>query len=102
MAYQVAFDHPDGRRVTVLWNGTGAPLRVSVPRRGNDAQLVNRAGETRGISAVSGHYIVELPPATLRRQSDPGVYHYIGGSPQILVERGVPANAPVEALRVVP
>jgi hypothetical protein len=101
MAYQVVFDHADGRRVTVLWNGTGASLGVAVPRKGGDAHLVARTGETRIVNAVGADYVVELPAATLRRQSDPRGYYYIGGPPQILVERGVPADAPVEALRVV-
>jgi hypothetical protein len=90
--YQVAFDHADGRRVTVLWNATGERLTVRVPRQGSGAAWVNKQGQESAASDSGGWYVRELPAATVRGPLDPSGYHYIGGEPAILVQRGVPAS----------
>jgi hypothetical protein len=94
--YQVVFDRSDGRRVTVLWNATGTPLRVQVPKRGNDATLVDKTGMQNPTADTGGFYVVDLAAATVNGPVDPDGYHYVGGPTMMLVETGVPANAPVE------
>src|SRR5450759_3479659 len=44
--YDVVFDLPGNRQVTVLWNGDGVPLRVRVPRRAAQARLLDWQGQT--------------------------------------------------------
>jgi hypothetical protein len=98
--YQVAFDQPRGRRVTVLWNGDGRSLRVRVARRGVRARLVTRSGDARPAAAEAGDWVVDLPGATAHFATDPPGYHFIGGDPLLLVEDGVPPNAPVTPPRL--
>lgn len=98
--YQVVFDHPDGRRVTTLWNGTGTPLRARIPRQGSAALLVDGTGSQRELGDVGGWYLVDLPPAQVRGRLDPNGYHYIGGAPFIIVEQGVPEDAPIQEPRL--
>ena len=93
--YQVVFDHPDGRRVTVLWNGDGEAARIRVAMSGDGAVLVDAAGVTVPISSTKGSYTLELPSATAHGPTDPAGYHYIGGSPLMIVERDVSKDAPV-------
>lgn len=100
LIYQVVFDHPDGRRVTVLWNASDTPQRVRVPKKGSGATQVDKYGNERPATEASGWYVVDLGPATVRGPQDPQGYHYIGGPPVILVERGVPHNASIDEPRL--
>jgi hypothetical protein len=94
--YQVAFDRPDGRRVTALWNATDTPLQVRVPRCGASATLVDETGSQRPATDAGGFYVVDLAPAIVKGPLDPDGYHYVGGAPMMLVETGVSSDAPVQ------
>ena len=98
--YQVVFDHPDGRRVTVLWNADGWATRVRMPKLGASAILVDKTGTEKPLLDVDGSYSVDLAAATAEGPLDPAGYHFIGGPPMVIVERGVPAGAPIRAPRV--
>ncbi len=98
--YQVVFDHADGRRVTVLWNATDDNTRVRVPRRGSGAILVDKMGNQRPAPEVNGWYVMDLTAASVSGPLDPQGYHYVGGPPALLVEAGVPAEAPIEEPRL--
>jgi len=98
--YQVVFDFADGRRVTALWNATDDNVRVRVPKRGSSAIMVDKMGNQAPATEVSGWYLVDLVAASVRGPMDPPGYHYIGGPPALLVETGVPANAPIEEPRL--
>ena len=100
LVYQVAFDHPDGRRATVLWNAGDSPLRVRVPKLGSGAVLLDKVGNQVPLVEKSGWYVVDLPPSNIRGPFDPAGYHYIGGPTFILVEKSVPADAPVQEPRL--
>jgi hypothetical protein len=96
------------RRAHVLWDGSGSPLPVGVQTQGVSAQLVDRAGaETPLVPDGSGTLGVTLAPATRRFVhpvfgQDPPGYYYIGGPPVVLVEEGVPPDAPVAVPGFVP
>jgi hypothetical protein len=100
--YQVAFDKHGNQRVTALWNGDGAPLRVRVRKNGSRARLVDRTGASQPLTDSQGWWVVDLPAATayfkLNDQiKDPEGYHFIGGDPLLVVEDGVDSTAPVVA-----
>jgi hypothetical protein len=100
-AYAVAFDLPGSRRVTVLWNGDGAALRVRVARHGGQVRLLNAQNEVIQMPTSSGQdWLVDLPAATAHFAGDPSGYYFIGGEPRLLVEEGVPRGMPVAAPRV--
>src|SRR5207248_4325793 len=93
------------QRVTALWNGDGAPLRVRIPKNGSSAQLIDRLGNTQSLDSNQGWWVVELPAATayfkLNDQiKDPEGYHFIGGDPLLIVESGVDSSTPVVAPRL--
>jgi hypothetical protein len=94
--YQVAFDLPDGRRVTVLWNGDGKAIRVRVPRHGGTGSLVDiENARLDGLVSVGQDWAIELPPATAHYSGDPVGYYFIGGEPRLLLEENVAPDAPV-------
>lgn len=97
--YQVVFEHADGRRVSVLWNATGEDLTVRVPKQGTSATWVDKMGQEQATADSNGWYVVRLPRATVEGPLDPSGYHYVGGAPAMLVQRGVPAGAPVSEPR---
>jgi hypothetical protein len=88
-----AADQP--QRVSVLWNGDPEPLRVAVPRTSSRAAAVDKYGRLVPLEATESTWIVALPPATARSPLDPDGFYFIGGSPILLVESGVPDGAPV-------
>ncbi|MBI3973524.1 MAG: hypothetical protein HY332_19800, partial [Chloroflexi bacterium] len=97
--HHVAFQ-TGARRTGVLWSGAGA-ARVSLPRLGTSAQLVDKLGNEMPLEPVAGRWLVSLEAATRRFTlfgGDPPGYYYIGGSPQLLVEEGLPPDAPVSRL----
>src|SRR5439155_5528989 len=100
--YVVAFDLPAGRRVTVVWNGDGTPVRVRLPRAGTSPQLLDDQGQAvkSNVTTVGQDYAVDLPPATAHFSGDPPGYFFIGGEPRLLIEDGVPQDAPVAAPRL--
>jgi hypothetical protein len=73
---------------------------VRIPRRGVRARLVDRTGLGRPITAVDEDWVVDLPAATAHFATDPAGYHFIGGDPLLLVEDGVPPDAPVTPPRL--
>jgi hypothetical protein len=114
--YQVAFDKPANRRVTVLWNGDGASpgasatpgpgpfpsaqpaggLVVRIPRRGSAVQAIDKRGQPYPHIMQQGNFtVVYLPPATASYVDDPPGYHFIGGDPVLILEDGVAAGSPV-------
>jgi polysaccharide biosynthesis protein PslG len=98
--YEVAFDLPGGRRVTALWNGDGSALRVRIPRRATDAQVMTPQNDSQPATASGQDWLVDLPPATTHYPGDPTGYYFIGGEPRLLIEENVPANAPVTPPRL--
>ncbi|MBI4491973.1 MAG: hypothetical protein HY690_04185 [Chloroflexi bacterium] len=98
--YLVVFDRGT-RRVSVLWNGDGQPLRVQLPRRGTSATVVDPSGREQPGEAQGDRWAIELPPASARGPADPPGYYFVGGEPRLLVEEGVPAGSPVEPPRLV-
>lgn len=100
--YQVAFDKPGKQRVTALWNGDGAKLRVRVPKNGTTARIVDRRGFSQPARQDGGSWVIDLAAASAHFQldeiqKDPDGYHVIGGDPILLVEEGVDPSAPVVA-----
>jgi hypothetical protein len=93
--YDVVFDLPDNRRVTVLWNGDGAPLRARVPRRAPQARLVDAQGQMLTPLATGQDWAIDLPPATAHFAGDPSGYYFIGGEPRLLIEEDVAPGTPV-------
>ena len=94
LVYQVVLDR-GGDRVNVLWNGSGAPLRVRVPRQGASAMLVDKLGNQHPLADQDGWYVVDLAAATTHGPADPPDYHYVGGDPLLVVQQGVPLGAEV-------
>jgi hypothetical protein len=92
---------PDGpaadkpQRISVLWNGDPVPLRVAVPRTSARAAAVDKYGRLVALEATESTWIVTLPPATAHSPLDPDGFYFIGGSPILLVESGVPDGAAV-------
>jgi hypothetical protein len=73
-----------------------------VPRLGSQAEVLDRAGTRIPLapSEDGNHWVLTLEPATRRFDhpmlgSDPVGYFYIGGPPLIILEEGVPPDAPV-------
>ena len=95
--YQIAFNKPGNERVTALWNGDGAQLRVRVRKNGASATLLDREGNKKPLQEAQGWWVFDLAGATAHYPEDPGGYHFIGGEPLLLVESGVDPNAPVVA-----
>ncbi|MGI9147244.1 MAG: hypothetical protein ACR2IK_11930 [Chloroflexota bacterium] len=100
--YQVAFDKPGNQRVTAVWNGDGANLRIRVRKNGSSAQLVDRLGHSQALQDNQGWWMIDLPAATAYFKindqiKDPEGYHFIGGDPLLLVENGVDPSSPVLA-----
>jgi hypothetical protein len=93
--YQVAFDLPGGRRVTVLWNGDGTTRRVRVPRHGGQARLLDAQSQVQNLTSSPQSMTIDLPPATAHFAGDPPGYFFIGGEPRLLIEEDVPRGAPV-------
>jgi hypothetical protein len=99
--YEVVFDMPNRQRVTVLWNGDGAPLRARVPRQSSQARLLDMQGNPLATpTSVGQDWSISLPPATAHFAGDPNGYFFIGGDPLLLIEDNVPADAPVTPPRL--
>jgi hypothetical protein len=75
--------------VSVLWNGDGMPLRVSLPARSEQAQLFDKYGRVQTLQREGDRWTMTLPPATAHSPLDPEGYFFIGGDPLVLVERGI-------------
>lgn len=96
------------RRAHVLWNGTGDPMSVSVQPWGVEAKVVNKYGMEAALPTDGNGYLtITLDPAARHFNhpvfgSDPEGYFYVGGSPLIIVEDGVPHDAPVLAPGFIP
>jgi hypothetical protein len=92
------------QRTSVLWNGNGAPVRVSLPKLGQAAKVVDKAGNETPLDPQGDRWVLALEAASRRATAfggDPPGYFFVGGSPLLLVEEGVAPDAPVERPRVV-
>jgi hypothetical protein len=99
--YEVAFDLPGNRRVTVLWDGDGTARRVRIPRRSAQAQLFDMTNRSLPAPlAVGEDWAIDLPVATAHFDGDPPGYYFIGGEPRLLVEDNVPPETPVVVPRL--
>jgi hypothetical protein len=115
--YQVAFNKPGNRRVTVLWSGDGRRAGASPPftnpqppgglvvriiKYGTGATAINKRGQNHPFLQQQGNsWVVYLPPATAHYVDDPQGYHFIGGDPILILEDGVSPAAPVVAPQLV-
>jgi hypothetical protein len=100
-ANYVAFQKGN-RRANVLWNQTDQPLTVTLAKRGTAATVVDKRGNQTPLSAQGDRWVVTLAPAQRHFDlfgGDPPGYFYIGGPTIIVVEQGVPPDAPVEPPR---
>jgi hypothetical protein len=93
--YQVTFDKPGTRRVTVLWNGDGSALKVRIKKNGTNAAAVDRFDNGFDMQPNQGWWVVDLPGSTTHYPDDPASYHFIGGEPVLILEDGVAPNTPV-------
>ena len=98
--YEVVFDLPGERRVTVLWNGDGSPLRVRIPRSSNAAQVLDEQGNPVTTETAGQDWLLGLPAATAHFGGDPPGYFFIGGNPRLLIEEHVPPGAPASPPRL--
>jgi hypothetical protein len=99
--YQVVFDLPGNRRVSVLWSGDGVPLRVRVARQGSAGSVLDMRGDRLpGPLAAGQEWTVDLPAATAHFAGDPAGYYFIGGEPRLLIQQDVPPEAPVAPPRL--
>lgn len=95
--HHVAFQRGT-QRVGVLWNGAGAPARVTLPKLGTSARLVDKKGGELALAPRGDRWTFSLDAARrhfLHFGGDPPGYYYVGGSPLLLVEEGVPVDASV-------
>jgi hypothetical protein len=86
------------RRTAALWNGAGAPARIALPKRGASAKVVDKQGNETDLQPQGERWVLTLEAATRHFNlfgGDPPGYYYVGGSPLLLVEEGVPPDAPV-------
>ncbi len=99
--YEVVFDMPGNRRVTVLWNGDGTPVRARIVKSAGSARLLDMNGATvTGPASVGQDWAIDLPPATAHYSGDPVGYYFIGGEPRLLIEDNVLPGTPVAAPRL--
>ena len=100
-AQHLAMFQRGDQRAYIAWNGTDAPANVSVKAWGADFVKVDKSGAESPLAPDgAGNLTVTLDPASRHFDlfgGDPAGYFYVGGSPLILVEKGVPADAPVQA-----
>jgi hypothetical protein len=80
--------------VTVIWNGSPLPAEVALPAQSRGAQLVDKYGQSRPLTATNGYYPLSLE--TSRNNSDPRdpTAYLVGGSPWLIVEDMTQAIAP--------
>ncbi len=98
---RLAFRHPDGRRVTVVWSWTTNERVVSIPATATSAVRVDRLGGEMTISASRGAYSLTLPAATNFNQvGDPRPM--LGGAPYLIVESGAPVPTATATRTIVP
>jgi hypothetical protein len=100
-AQHLAMFQRGDQRAYIAWNGTSTPSNVSVKPWGVEFSVVDKGGNVSPLGPDgSGNLTVSLDPASRHFDlfgGDPAGYFYIGGSPLIIVEKGVPADAPVQA-----
>jgi hypothetical protein len=84
------------QRVSVVWNGDGEPRRVALPRRSEQAVLVDKYGRLAPLEQEGDRWILVLPAASAHSPLDPEGYYFIGGAPLLLIEQGVAPDAPVQ------
>jgi hypothetical protein len=87
--YLVGVERQGDELVSVVWNGDGTPLRVSLPVRSDQAQLFDKYGRAQTLQREGDRWILTLAPASAHSALDPDGYFFIGGDPLILVERGI-------------
>jgi hypothetical protein len=98
--YDVVFDMPGARRISVLWNADGAQLCVRVRKNSTSAVGIDKLGQPVAIVDAPGSWQLNLPPATAHFAEDPDGYYFIGGTPLLLTEENVQPDAPVQPAQV--
>ena len=81
------------RRTGVLWNGSGAPTRVSLPRRGESARVVDKLGNETPLAPQGDRWVLTLDAATRRATAfggDPPGYFLSASPPCCWWRRGCP------------
>lgn len=100
-AQHLAVFHKGDARASVVWNGTDEASSVAIKASGASAVLIDSNGKETPLEPNGeGRFVVELPPATRHFDlfgGDPAGYYYIGGPTFVVVEKGVPGDAPVDA-----
>ena len=100
-AQHLAVFHHGDKRASVAWNGTDEVSTVALKASGGSAILIDSEGrETPLVADGDGRLVVSLPPASRHFDlfgGDPPGYFYIGGATYLILEAGVPADAPVDA-----
>ncbi|MFN8482089.1 MAG: carboxypeptidase regulatory-like domain-containing protein [Anaerolineae bacterium] len=92
---RMAFRHPNGSRVTVLWNWNSGARTVSLRATASPAVLVDKSGAARSIAASGGYYSIALPGATNFNQIGDPNNAMIGGETFLLVEgNAAPTSGP--------
>jgi hypothetical protein len=85
-AHLVALDRPGGQRVSVVWNADSRPATVQLPRSGAQAYAIDVFGQPYAVDSNTLGWLIRLPEASASFMDDPPGYHYIGGSPILLIE----------------
>ena len=91
--YLVAVERDGGELVSIVWNGDGEPLEVTLPVRSEQASLYDKYGRAIPLTRTGDRWKLTLPAATAHSPLDPDGYYFIGGDPLLLVERGVAGSA---------
>jgi hypothetical protein len=83
----VRMERADGIAVSVLWSKRSAPIKVRIPARAPQAELVDSQGKVEQVSAdAKGDYLVSLPPATCGKNNQKGQV-LVGGPTFLLLEQ---------------
>jgi hypothetical protein len=99
----VVAERQDGERTTVLWNAAPEPVAARLSAAGPKADLIDAAGRVhRLVAAPDGAYAIALPGATCATDSDNPKRYLMGGETYLVVEHGVPPDAPASPARPEP
>jgi hypothetical protein len=85
-------------RTYVIWSGSEEAQMASIQPWGAEARLFDQYRQEAPLRRQDGRYAVTVDRATRRFElfgGDPPGYFYVGGPPMVLVEYGVPPDAPV-------
>ncbi len=83
---RIVFDGTPQGRVTVLWNVSNQPQKLTLPVDPNGATVIYQNGSSKNIATRQGSIEIELPPSTNFRRSENSSVCLAGGAPQIVIE----------------